>query len=375
MTEDFPVVAVDYTPAESQGAGIGRLVREQVRALQRKKLSYQVSLFSSYRGQDRSSLVNRRALISQRWLYRLWFRAGVSLPVDWLAGPCDVFHATDFVLPPTLTSTKSIVTVHDLSFEFASESASPRLRDFLVRVVPDSLNRSDVVIADSEATKMDIIRLYGLDSERVFVVLSGIDVEYWSSSVLHMTMRNSIDIPNDPFILAVGTVQPRKNYARVVEALARINRQGHNLHFVIAGGEGWLNEELHETIDRTNMSSKVHFLGYVDDSHLPYLYQSARAVVFVSLYEGFGFPILEAMASQTPVITSNLSSMPEVAGDATILVDPKSVDEIEAALIRVITDEDLSETLIQRGIQRARQFTWDRAASQLDAVYRHVLQL
>lgn len=375
MTDDFPIVAVDYTPAESQGAGIGRLVREQVRALQQHQLPYQVSLFSSYRGQNRSNLVRRRAPLSQRWLYRMWFRAGISLPVNWLAGPCDVFHATDFVLPPTLSSTKSIVTVHDLSFEFAAESASPRLREFLVRVVPDSLNCADIVIADSVATKFDLVQLYGVDSDRVFVVLSGINFDYWHRLVSYMTMRSKLNLPDAPFVLAVGTVQPRKNYARVVEALARINRQGHNLHFVIAGGEGWLNEELYATIDRTDMASKVHFLGYVDDSHLPYLYQTAKIIVFVSLYEGFGFPILEGMASKTPVITSNISSMPEVAGDAAILVDPTSVDEIADAIRRIITDEDLTQTLVERGIARARQFTWERSAKQLDAVYRHVLQL
>jgi len=165
------------------------------------------------------------------------------------------------------------------------------------------------------------------------------------------------------FLLAVGTVQPRKNYIRLVEAFRQLDRA--NLTLVIAGGRGWLDDPLYERIAALGLENRVRMLGFVPDKDLPALYSAARVFAFPSLYEGFGLPILEAMACGTPVVTSRASSMPEVAGDAALLVDPLDTDALAEALASALDDELLRSSLIEKGLERATVFTWEAAAHKL----------
>jgi glycosyltransferase involved in cell wall biosynthesis len=169
--------------------------------------------------------------------------------------------------------------------------------------------------------------------------------------------------------LAVGTVQPRKNYERIMAAMAALPANLQDIHLVIAGGKGWLQAPIYAAVSQLGLTDRVHFIGFADDADLPALYSAARCVAFPSLYEGFGLPILEAMACGTPVVTSNVSSLVEVAGDATLLVNPRSTDELTDALTRLLTDSELRETLIARGFEQIKLFTWERAARQLLSVY------
>jgi glycosyltransferase involved in cell wall biosynthesis len=164
-------------------------------------------------------------------------------------------------------------------------------------------------------------------------------------------------------------VQPRKNYGRLIQALARLREQGYDLSLVIAGGRGWLEDPIFETIISTNMQDYVHMIGFADDSDLPALYRAACCLAFPSLYEGFGFPILEAMASGTPVVTSNVSSLPEVAGDAALMVDPYDIDAITDSIRRLVEDATLRSHLIQTGMERVKSFTWENSARQLRQIY------
>lgn len=373
-------VGIDYTPAYEQGGGIGRYVRELVTALSKLDLDTSYRLFvSGYTDSDLllfpSNFSYKSTQLTPKWLARIWHRANIPLPVEVFVGSVNLFHATDFVLPPTLLGVKTLLTVHDLSFVRVPDSASPTLKTYLDYVVPRSISRSMHVVADSQATKDDIVDLYGVDPNKVTVLLSGVDSRFFNriDSPFLMTTRSKYNLGSVPYIFSVGTVQPRKNYERLIRSLAKLRQSNIDMHLVIAGGKGWLDSPIYQTITETRMDKYVHFIGFADDADLPALYQNATCVAFPSLYEGFGLPILEAMASGIPVLTSNISSLPEVAGDAAIMVDPYNLDEITDGLLRLITDTNLRNELTQKGLLRAKQFTWEKSATQLLSIYKNLL--
>jgi glycosyltransferase involved in cell wall biosynthesis len=374
-------IGIDYTAAYEQGGGIGRYVRELVTALSSIDVTNQYSLFvSGISSIDSlphfpSNYDWAPTAITPKWLARIWHRAHIPLPVEIFTGRVNLFHATDFVLPPTLPHVASLLTVHDLSFVRVPNSASPSLKEYLDRIVPDSVRRSTYVLADSLATKNDLIDLYSAPSSKISVLLSGVDSRFFDpvSSFVLMTTRSKYGIDKISYIFAVGTVQPRKNYSRLIQSLAQLRSQGIDVHLVIAGGKGWLESPIYKAVSDSKMQEFVHFIGFVDDKDLPALYRSAVCVAFPSLYEGFGLPILEGMACGVPVLTSNVSSLPEVAGDSAIMVDPYDLDAITDGLQRLILDSDLRNTLIQKGLVRARQFTWEKSAQQLLGIYQNLL--
>jgi glycosyltransferase involved in cell wall biosynthesis len=374
-----PVITIDYTPAYQQGAGIGRLVRNLVQALFEYDTDNRYRIFVS--GVQShiplpffQHIETRHTRLSPVWLARLWHRLHLPLPVEFWTGKSELYHATDFVLPPTLAQTKTILTVHDLSFVRVPETTSPNLKRYLDVVVPRSLHRATHIIADSQATKTDITDIYDVSPHKVSVVLSGVDAHFHHVSDNHY-LHEKYNIPTRPFLLSVGTVQPRKNYSRLIQSLAILRQKGYDIGYVIAGGKGWLQDEMYTTIQKNNMQDYVHLIGFADENDLSALYSMATALVYPSLYEGFGFPILEGMACHTPVITANVSSLPEVAGDATLLVDPYNIDEIVHSITRLLDDSALRQTLIQKGIQNIQRFTWQNSAKQLVEVYQSVLKM
>lgn len=374
-------IVIDYTPAYEQGGGIGRYVRELTAALARLDVSPDDTYRLFVAGLNDKPLpplpthfVWRATRLTPRWLARIWHRASLPLPVEVLTGRADLYHATDFVLPPTLPTTRTLLTVHDLSFVRVPEAASPRLKAYLDAVVPRSVRRARHILADSQATKDDLIALYDVAPDKITVLLSGVDMRFQPvSSDLSVTIRRKYRLGDRPYLLSVGTVQPRKNYGRLIEALAALRARGHDLALVIVGGRGWLEDPIYATLHATGMQDYVHFTGFADEDDLPALYSGALCCALPSLYEGFGIPVLEAMACGVPVVTSNLSSLPEVAGDAALLIDPYNLDALIDALARLVTDDTLRATLIANGLARARQFTWDASARHLRQVYTQLL--
>ena len=374
-------IALDYTPALMQSAGIGRYVRELCGALSATDLTTDYRLFvagASAAGLPPSPGENlswRPTRLSDRWLARLWHRAGIPLPVEAFTGPIDLYHATDFVLPPTRPNTKTLLTVHDLSFIRVPGDASPQLKAYLDALVPRSVQAADHILADSEATKADLTELYQTRADKISVMYSGVSPHFQPicDPALLRTVRKKYALESFPYVLSVGTIQPRKNYSRVVKALAALRERGQPLHYVIAGGGGWQEEGIRREVERAGMRDAVHMLGRVADSDLPALYSGARMFVMVSLYEGFGLPVLEAMACGTPVITSDVSSLPEVAGPAALLVDPFDVHAIGHAVLKLETEDATRAQLIEAGYRQAKQFTWPRAARQLTSIYADML--
>jgi glycosyltransferase involved in cell wall biosynthesis len=390
-------ITFDYTPAIHQGAGIGRLTRELGRALLQLQSPHTFSFFVMGRPGDdvplssimyTAQLPLRVTQHNDRWLYRLWFRSRLPLPVQTFSGACDLYHATDFVLPPVRGRAPTVLTVHDLSFERDPDSASPRLIPFLKRVVPDSARRATHIVADSNATAHDLTELYGIPPAKITTIYSGASERFtpYSGSFFEERRRTAIlrryKIGDAPFVLTVGTMQKRKNHLRLVQAFAKVIAQHPSLsslnpplptQLVIAGGKGWLYDDVLAEVKVLGLEDRVKFIGYVEDSDLPHLYRAARVFAFPSIYEGFGIPPLEAMACGVPVVTSNASSLPEVVGDAGLQVNPFDVDALAHALDTALHDEGWRAQAIELGIARAKQFTWHSAAEQLMAIYDEVI--
>ena len=377
-----PTIGIDYTPAYEQGGGIGRLVRELMAALAALDQTTDYRLFvagavgSRLPSAPAPNFTWKPTRLTPMWLARLWHRARLPIPVEVFTGQMSLYHATDFVLPPTRSSTRTLLTVHDLSFVRVPETANPGLRRYLDAVVPRSVQRADHVLADSTATKNDLIEIYNTPPEKITVLLSGLTPQFKPvrDPAQLRAVRERYHLGETPYILSVGTVQPRKNYARLIEALAHLRAEKHDVHLVIVGGKGWLEDPIYAALQQHNVEKYVHFTGFAAESDLPAIYSGALCCALPSLYEGFGLPVLEAMGCGIPVVTSAISSLPEVAGDAAILVNPYSVEAIVDALRRIIEDSTLRSHLVDLGTARAQTFTWERSAQQLMALYNQMLK-
>lgn len=375
------MIGIDYTAAYEQGAGIGRLVRQLVSALAVEDPTTPYKLFVAGASLDKlppppgSNFQWKPTRITPRWFARIWFRARLYWPIETFIGNVKLYHATDFTLPPTLPKTKTILTVHDLSFVRSPDTLPITLKTYLDRTVPYSVKRADHVLADSQATKDDLIDLYGTPPEKITVLLSGVDANFQpiKDKDKIQAIRAKYKIPDRPYIFSIGTVQPRKNYPRLIQALHQLGDEFSEVNLVIAGGKGWLENPIYETIRQLGMENRVIFTGFADDADIPTLYSAAALTAYPSLYEGFGFPIVESMACGTPVLTSHVSSMPEVAGDAALMIDPFDIEAMVDGLRVLLTDDTLRKTLIERGFQQAKKFTWEKAANELRMIYSRVL--
>lgn len=376
-------IGIDYTAAVNQGAGIGRYARQMTSALLQldRDNEYVLLAPSASAGspnQDTEITLGRgnsrlvRLPLSERALVVLWHRLRLPVPVELFGGQLDVFHSPDFALAPVWKA-RTLVTVHDLSFKRVPDCFEPRLLDYLNRVVPRSVARADLVLADSESTRKDAIELLHLAPDRVSVVYAGVDDGFRrvTDTGRLEAVRSRYSLPQR-FVLSVGTLQPRKNYVRLIEAFARLNGAD-DLHLVISGARGWLYSDIFRRVDELGLGSRVLFPGYVAEEDLPSLYTLAEVFAFPSLYEGFGLPPLEAMACGTPVVASTASSLPEVVGDAACLVDPLSVENIASALQGLLDSPARRSTLGELGVGQARRFTWTHAAQRLLELYRSVV--
>jgi glycosyltransferase involved in cell wall biosynthesis len=367
-------IGIDYTSAVRQGAGIGRYTRSLIGALAERDRENDYVLLSAGRDPSRrtwpANFRRRELPLTDRHLSIIWQRWRLPLPVELLAGRVAIYHSPDFVLPATWRA-RTVLTVHDLSFMRFPACSSPPLLAYLMEAVPRSVRRADLILADSENTRRDVIELLGVSPDRVHTLLLGVEDAFASQTAPEATQaalaRYGIA---RPYILGVGTLQPRKNYPRLIRAYARLReRHGIDHQLVIAGAPGWLYEDVYATIAEHGLGEAVRITGFVAETDLPALYQAADLFAFPSLYEGFGLPILEAMACGTPVVTGNGSSLPEVAGDAALLVAPEDEDALADAIWRLLSDPSLCDTLVSRGYQRVRNFTWAKAAQQLLEAY------
>jgi len=294
----------------------------------------------------------------------------------------DLLHALAFVTP-LLSPCPSVVTVYDLSFLLYPESFKRLKRLYLGLFTRLSARKARRIIAISESTKRDVVRLLGVPSEKVDAVYCGKDAAFRPLVRDQVaTFRAKHGLP-ERFVLFVGTIEPRKNVTRLIEAFANLHTctLAHlqtcrlaNLKLVIGGAKGWFYEDVFARVEELGLEGEVVFPGYIPVSELPLWYNAAELFVYPSLYEGFGLPLLEAMACGTPVVTANTSSLPEVVGEAGLTVDPLDVDGLAEAMRRVLGDEALRQEMRERGLQRAEGFSWMKAAQETVQVYRRAME-
>jgi glycosyltransferase involved in cell wall biosynthesis len=281
--------------------------------------------------------------------------------------PPDVLFVPAHVLP-FYCPVPAVVTVHDLGYRHYPEAHRPFDRWYLDWTTRRHCRVAQHIFADSLATRQDLVDFYGANPERISVVYLGRDenlAPITHAKIIAQT-KARYNISGD-YLLYLGTLHPRKNLARLIEAfhLALQSLPNEELTLVIAGKRGWLYEKIFRRVQQLELTQRVIFPGYVADKAKPALLSGALAYVFPSLYEGFGLPVLEAMACGSPVLTSNCSSLPEVAGQAALLVDPHNTEEIAAGLVQLITRPDLRQRLVEQGYRQIQAFSWRKAAEQV----------
>ncbi|GIW07557.1 MAG: glycosyl transferase family 1 [Dehalococcoidia bacterium] len=346
-------IAVDVQSTLGQRTGIGRYTAQLVAALRR--VAPEIAIREVSAGRE----------IVMRTDRRLWWQ---QLELPRRAAGADLLHVPGFDAPAR-SPCPVVLTVHDLIGAIFPENLPPISRWYWGRWLPFSLRFATAIIADSEATRRDILRLTKVRTP-ITVVPLGVDPAFSpppAGRVAAVRARYRLD---EPFLLFVGTIEPRKGIDTLVEALALLEGRA---QLVLAGKVGWYGERVAERIARHGLAERIRRLDYVADDDLPALYVAAEAFVYPSRYEGFGLPVLEAMACGAAVVTTTAASLPEVAGDAALLVPPDDAVALAGAIARLLADGALRAALAARGRERAASFTWDRTARETLAVYQAVL--
>lgn len=286
----------------------------------------------------------------------------------------DLLHAPVNVVP-LASVVPAVVTIHDLTFLVVPDRFVPAKRRYLEMFTRLTVRVARHVIADSEHTRQDVIRLLDVSPDRVSAVPLGVVPHFHPPAPAALAnFRAAHGLP-EQYLLYMGTLEPRKNLVTLVQAYARLRQRGLDWPLVLAGGKGWLYEDIFAMVEKLGLSGHVIFPGYVSYEEQPLWYGGATIFVYPSTYEGFGLPVLEAMACGAPVITSNASSLPEAAGDAGLLVDCHDEERLAAEIDRLAGDAVLRAELSRRGIARAALFPWSRTAEETLKVYRGVLGL
>lgn len=352
-------------------AGIGQYILRLTNALAALDHENEYYLFHSRK--DHTRLVqapnfHRRAL----WTPSHHRVERFAMSAEMLPHSLDVFHSPDFI-PPRVMRAPNVITVHDLAFLLYPRFLTPEAARYYGQIDPASRSAAHI-IAVSQSTKRDITRLLGVPEDKVSVIY---EAAHSTSQPIDKHeakehVRAKYGVAGD-FILFVSTIEPRKNLPTLLAAYSKLlDQYKSSARLVVAGSKGWLTEDVDAAVEKYKLADRVCFLGAVPTEELGYLYNAARVFALPSFYEGFGLPPLEAMASGTPVVVSNVSSLPEVVGDAGLLVDPNDVDAWAVALHRVLTDNELHAQMSDKGLKRAANFSWERAARETLNVYRKV---
>ena len=319
--------------------------------------------------------IRRTALPTIRPPVRIFWEQFI-LPLELARARPDLLHSLAFV-SPLLNPCPAVVTVYDLSFKLFPDRFLPAQRLYLSAFTAHSCRRARRVIAISESTRQDVIRLFRINPDKVDVAYPGLHPAFRplpQSEVESFRARLARSVP-DHFILYLGTLEPRKNLASLIRAFSTLrvqssNLQFSNLHLILAGAKGWLYHSLFQLVEELNLTDSVLFPGYLPAEELALWYNACAVFAYPSSYEGFGIPVAEALACGRPVVTTDVSSLPEAAGDAALLVPPGDVEALTAALARALT---LEPEALARGPAHAARFTWANTAAQTVASYKRAL--
>lgn len=364
-------VCLDIQSALAQRAGVGRYTRHLAEHLAAGRGEDRLSLFYfdfKRRGCDFAPEGVRQDAVTWipgRVVQKAWKTIHFP-PFDWFAGRADVYHFPNFIRPP-LARGRSVVTIHDAAFLRFPDTIEVRNYHYLTRCIKRTVERSDVILAVSDFTARELQELLGLPADRIRAIPSGLSPDFRRANpeaVDATRLRLRLD---RPYLLSVGTLEPRKNYPFLIEVFERLAFDG---DLVIAGMKGWKTDGIFERRDASPRRDRIHLLQYVDEADLAPLYSGAEAFVIPSLYEGFGFPPLESMQCGTPVVSAATGSLPEVLGDAALLLGDFALDGWIHAIDSLLGDADRRAALAAAGLRHAAQYTWARTARQTWDVYR-----
>lgn len=365
-------IGVDISQIVYQ-TGVSRYTSQLIKNLLKFDSKNQYTLFAgSIRQRDLIESFYQEVKTSQTKLKLSWLSPSLAdilwnrfhlWPVERFTGRLDVFHSSDWTQPPSKAA--KVTTVHDLTPIKFPQQHHPKIVKTHRRRLFWVKKQADMIIADSRSTKNDLVSTLGFKKDRIRVV-------YLAASKLFKPENDQKKVDsvlkkyqiNSPFIFSLGTLQPRKNMPRLIKAFKKTRKKHSLLQLAIAGSFGWG--------DKVKPVEGVNLLGFVPDEDLPAIFSAAKAFVYPSLYEGFGLPVLEAMQSGCPVITSNRSSLPEVAGKAAVYVDPESVDLIGKGISEVVGNSDLQKKMTQAGLKQSKKFSWKKTVKKTLEVYQGV---
>lgn len=356
-----------------RGAGINSYIYHLLRNLGQIDSGYRYSVFLG----DRRFVDERLRLHYSRWpthrpVVRILWEQLVQ-PMALHQGEVDLLHAMAFA-GPLVTPCPFVVTIYDLSFYHYPEAFRPWNRWYLSIFTALSARRARRVIAISESTKRDVVKMLGVSPDRVDVAYCGVDEIFRplpAAEIAHF--RGERALP-DRFILFLGTLEPRKNVQKLIQAYGQWRAAEPDVpKLVVAGGKGWYYDQIFAEVERLGLTGDVIFPGYVMQQELPWWYNAADLFVYPSRFEGFGLPVLEAMACGTPVVTTNVASLPEVAGDAALLVSPDDETQLVEAMRRALSEVSLRQEMVTKGLAQAADFTWARTARQTLDTYNRAL--
>ena len=355
-------IGIDVTKACHRD-GIGTYTRQLVRALMDIDTVNQYRLYYLPNISSESDLKNIFERMSDNFM--------IQGDIDHATDEVDIFHSTAFRIPRRFKG-KLVFTVHDLTFITHPEYHTLSNKIYCLRATTAAACYNAKFIAVSTHTKHDMIEYLGIPEEKIDVIYEAADKKFQPvcNDENNKYLSDKYGIQH-PYIFNVGTIEPRKNIKRLLHAYSMLPEDIKATYsLVVAGGGGWLNSDIYSFVKESGLDNRIKFLGYVDDNDLPILYGSSDLFVYPSIYEGFGLPVLEAMSCGAPVIISQVSSLPEVTGDAAILIDPYDVNSIKVAIIKVLTDRDTNVELRVSGIKRSQYFSWEKTAEQTLTIYK-----
>lgn len=370
-------IGVDATAMPLQRTGAGNYIFNLIQSLARVDRSNEYVIFGKAAhevelGVDGPNVTFVRREFAGRGLRLAWEQLG--LPTQVKAHRLDVLHSPHYTMP-LHHGARSVVTFCDMTFLLHPELHEPVKRYFFPAMMRWSARRADRLIAISESTRDDLVRLWSLDPARIAAIPLAADASYRACTPEEVgAVCDRLGLTPGAYLLYVGVLEPRKNVDRLVEAFGRVADRLPDVSLVIAGRKGWMYDRIFAQVNALGLHDRVRFTGYVASEDLPALYAGARLFAYPSRYEGFGLPVLEAMSCGAPVVTTRVSSMPEVAGDAAMLVPPDDVAALAEALLRVAGDAALRASMSHKGLARARSFTWERCARETIQVYEQVMR-
>jgi glycosyltransferase involved in cell wall biosynthesis len=363
-------VLVDVTTWTSGRSGVGLYTERLLRAM--AGLGHDDELLLASNGDMAEiDLVGRR-LGPTMPVRALWMQT--AMVAHGLKQRPDIAFYPNY-MAPLLRTCPTVVTVHDLAVFVYPETFTFKKRVLQRALLPTIMRRADAILTPSESTRRDILDRVEVDPAKVVAIHLAADPAFHQpiDDDEAKRLKEKLHLP-DRYLLAVGTLEPRKNLVRLISAFEHVYDQDPSIRLLLVGGKGWRDAAIRAVLESSSAAAAIDAVGYVDFLTLRVLYSNALALCYPSLYEGFGLPVVEAMASGTPVMVSRGSSLDEVAQDAALTVDALRVDEIAEGLLRLVSDAELRARLRQRGLQRAGSLSWHKTAQRTREVFERVVQ-